>query len=177
MSVAITFLITLAMVTSVSFVLAEDMVDVYESVTGSWTVLLTRSESKADTRISGPTGLEVQATSTVQIVVTNDGDVALAQFPDWDVIFEIQESPGLGVAYLTYSSTTPPSTNKWALEGIYLNAASSTPDVIDPGVLNPGEEMVVIANPNPSIQANTYDRASFATPNGITAKVIFRVLP
>jgi streptogramin lyase len=47
--------------------------------------------------------------------------------------------------------------------------------VVDAGILNPGEEMVVLAKPSPPVTAGTYDRAVFATPSGAVAKVIFRV--
>ena len=48
---------------------------------------------------------------------------------------------------------------------------------MDPGVFNPGEEMVVVANPSNQVKANTTDRATFVTPNGVVAKVIFEVVP
>ena len=98
-------------------------------------------------------------------------------FDDWDLIFEVQEDPGLDVVYLTYSSTTPPATSTWAVQGIYLNASSSTAEIVDPGIFNPGEEMVIVANPSPSVVANTYDRVTFVTPNGIVTKVIFKINP
>ena len=148
----------------------------FTDVTTSWDVLQQRADSRADTRIAGPLGLTVSATSTVEITLVNEGDSALALFADWDVLFEVQESPGLAIAYLTYTTSTSPSANQWAIKGIYLNAASSTPETIDPGVFNPGEEMVIVANPSPSVQSGTHDRASFVTPNGSTAKVIFKVV-
>ncbi len=148
----------------------------FTDITTSWDVLQQRADSSADTRIAGPVGLSVSATSTVEITLVNEGDSAVARFADWDVLFEVQQSPGLAIAYLTYTTSTSPSANQWAVKGIYLNAASSTPETVDPGVFNPGEEMVVVANPSPSVQSGTHDRASFVTPNGSTVKVIFKVV-
>ena len=61
--------------------------------------------------------------------------------------------------------------------GGQLPAKELSPEVIDPGTLNPGEEMIIRANPTTSLLADTYDRATFATPRGVDAKVIFEVVP
>lgn len=176
MHVVIAHMLSAALVLIVLATLGERMMASFTDVTTSWDVLQQRADSRADTRIAGPLGLTVSATSTVEITLVNEGDSALALFADWDVLFEVQESPGLAIAYLTYTTSTSPSANQWAIKGIYLNAASSTPETIDPGVFNPGEEMVIVANPSPSVQSGTHDRASFVTPNGSTAKVIFKVV-
>ena len=177
MQVAIPYMMTALLMIVVVFGLGTDMVRIFDDVTGSWRVLQDRSDRQVDTRISGPIGLSLSATSTLQITLTNDGDAALGRFSDWDVIFEVQKVPGLGISYLRYTTSTSPATGEWTAKGIYLNAASSTPEIIDPGVFNPGEEMVVLANPSPSVTGNTYNRAIFSTPNGVAAKTIFHVVP
>ena len=103
--------------------------------------------------------------------------MALGNFSDWDVIFEVQKAPGLGISYLSYTTSSSPATGEWTAKGIYLNAASSTAEIRDPGIFNPGEEMIILANPSPSVVANTYDRAVSSTPNGVAAKTIFHVVP
>ena len=173
----ITFMLTVAVMMSIVLTVGDNLLSTFSDVTGAWTVMLERVELAEKTKVGGPVGLSMSASSTVEITLSNQGDVSLARFDDWDVIFEIQGSPGFDVAYLAYSTSTPPTTNMWAVQGIFANAASSTPEVADPGVLNPGEEMVVVANPSPSVVANTYDRATFVTPNGVVAKVIFKVTP
>ena len=149
----------------------------FTDVTTSWDVLQQRSDSRVDTRIAGPVSLSVSATSTVEITLVNEGEAPLAQFADWDVIFEVLTTSDLGLAYLTYTSNPAPVASQWTVQGIYLNAASSTPEVGDPGVFNPGEEMIVLVNPSPFVRGNTYERVTFVTPNGVSAKVIFEVLP
>ena len=63
------------------------------------------------------------------------------------------------------------------MKGIYLDASTLVGEIVDPGVLNPGEEMIILANPSPSVVATSYDRATFVTPNGTSVKVIFKVVP
>ena len=175
--VSITYLLTGLLITATVFTLGGDMLGSFKDVTDSWSSLEARSQQRADTKVTGPTGLSVNATSTVQINLANRGRVALGQFSDWDVIFEIQQAPGLGIAYLKHTSNPIPGANQWTVQEIHLSASSTTPEIVDPGVLNPGEEMVIVANPSPPVAANTHDRATFVTPNGVTAKVIFEVVP
>ena len=156
--------------------LGEHLIATFTDVTTSWGGFQERADVRADSRMAGPVGLSIAATSTVEMTLVNDGDAPIAQFSDWDVLFEVKKSPGLAIAYLTYTTSTSPGSNQWSVKGIYLNAASSTPETVDPGVFNPGEEMIVVANPSPSVKEDTHDRATFVTPDGTTAKVIFKVV-
>ncbi len=87
-----------------------------------------------------------------------------ARVSDWDVLFKVQKSPAL--AYLTYTTSTSPGSSQWSVKGIYLYAASSMPEVMGPGVFNPGEEMAVLANPSSLALDGTPDRITFVTPDG-----------
>jgi hypothetical protein len=174
--VLITFLVTISLTLATLLTLGTDLLVTFGDVTEAWGDLEARTEQTADTKIAGPIGLSVSATSTVQITIANEGGVALGEFARWDVIFEIQQSPGMGIAYLAYTEDASPGSNQWTVKGVYLDASAQTPEFVDPGILNPGEEMIVLANPSPSVTQNTYDRATFTTPNGVTTKVIFKVV-
>ena len=176
MHVAIAYLLTALFISVTFFTLGGDVLNTFGDITDAWTTVQARSEQRADTKVTGPIGLSMEATSTVKITLTNEGKVPLDLFSDWDVIFEIQTDPGLGLDYLTYTTSTSPATSEWTVQEIYLNAASSTPEIVDPGILNPGEDMVVLANPSPSVVADTEPRVTFVTPNGVTTKVMFEVL-
>ena len=151
MSAAITYLLTGFCIAATVFTLAGDMLRSFDDVTDAWTESEARSEKKTGARISGPDGLSVSATSTVQITLENEGKGTLGQFSDWDVIFEVQEAPGLAITYLTYTENAVPAANQWTVNGIYLDASTVPPveETVDPGVFNPGEEMVILAKPSP----------------------------
>ncbi len=176
MHAVITYLITAGLLMVAVFSLADDLLFSFGTATDSWSALQARSDDKIDTRLSGPTGLSLNASSTVQITLANDGDLALGPFADWDVILEVQKNPGLAISYLTYTTSTTPSAGQWAVSGIYLDASALTTEISEIGNFNPGEEMIVLASTTQAIVANTYDRATFVTPNGVTAKVIFQVV-
>ena len=177
MNIAVGFIFTMLFTTGAIMTFGGDMMGAFDSTTESWIAMQSRIEERADTRVTGPTGLSVSATSTVALTMVNEGDVTLGRFADWDVIFEIQENPGIDFAYLTYTTNATPAANEWTVQGIFLNAASSIAEIVDPGVFNPGEEMVILANPSPSVTANTVDRATIVTPNGVTTTVIFQIDP
>ena len=139
----------------------EALLRVFGQVTDGSRVVLERSLLREDTTIAGPTELTVKATTTIEITIANEGNVTLGRFSDWDVIFEILETSCLGIAYLTYTENTIPGKNEWSVKGIYLDASTLTPETLDPGLFNPGEEMIVLANPSPSVAHKTYNRATF----------------
>ena len=157
--------------------LGRQMIVSYDGVADSWTTLRKLSSEKADTKLTGPIGLSVRATSTVEMILANEGNNAIGRFADWNVIFEVQKASGFEVLYLTYTENATPGANEWTDKGIYINASTLTAEITDIGTLNPNEEIIILANPSPSVIATKYNRATFVTPNGITTKVIYKVVP
>ena len=139
-----------------------------------------RSLPQIDTKINTPPQrISLQASSTIELTLINKGNTSIGDFSNWDVIAEIQQATTTSITYMTYTTSTSPGANEWTLLGIYNNA-SSTPrftETFGRGVLDPGESMVALLNPSPSVVRGTYDRVTFVTPTGVTAKVIFEILP
>lgn len=166
------------MIILVSFLtLGREMIASYDGVADSWITLRKLSVEKADTKLTGPIGLSVSASSAVEIILANEGRNAIGRFADWNVIFEVQKASGFEVLYLTYTENSSPGANEWTDKGIYINASTLTAEITDIGTLNPNEEIIILANPSPSVIATKYNRATFVTPNGITTKVIYKVVP
>ena len=123
MNVSITFLLTAAITLLVLFTFGADLSNVFGEVSDSWTESEERRKLAGDASIAGPTGQWAGVDPTLRLTLTNTGRVALDRFADWDVVFEIQKDPGLGVPYLKYTSTSP-GTNQWTVDGIYHDASS-----------------------------------------------------
>ena len=117
---------------------------------------------KAETKNSG---------ATVEITLKNTGNAKLADFGRWDVILEYDTGGGWQTRWYSYSS--PASANQWTVAGIYLNAATPTAEVFEPNIFNPGEEMVIQVSVSPVVGSSTTNRATIATPNGISASTVF----
>jgi hypothetical protein len=112
MYMAITFVLSFLLIFTSLLTIGRDLVDAFSVVSNSWLVLQHRSEEKANTMLAGPVGLSVISTPTIQMTLVNEGDLPLAQFADWDVIFEVQQNPGLGISYLSYTENASPGNNE-----------------------------------------------------------------
>jgi hypothetical protein len=167
------FIIALTTITSTVLTSADDIRLATE-------IQETRSLVQTGTEINAPPDrISLQASSTIELTLLNEGNITLADFSNWDVIAEIKQATTTAISYLSYTTSTSPSANEWTLLGIY-NSASTTPRIAEtfsPGVLDPGESMVALLNPSPSVVSDTYDRVTFVTPSGVTAKVIFEIRP
>lgn len=125
-------------------------------------------------------GAETQsAGSVVRVKVRNSGQTKLADFNRWDVVVEYyvegeeEEDPNIfKVEWLPYTEQ-PPANLQWTVSGIYLDADTLSPEVFDPGILNPDEEMVMQARLLPSVAMTTTNRLTISTLNGITASSHF----
>jgi len=109
----------------------------------------------------------------LEVTLRNSGQTKLTEFCGWDVIVQYYDSGGgYHVKWLPYT-TGAPGNNEWTTEGIYLDAGTETAEVFEPGILNPAEEMVILARLNPSVGQGTTNLVIISTPNGITASIMF----
>jgi len=118
---------------------------------------------KAETKASG---------ATVEITLKNTGNTKLADFRQWDVILEYDTGGGWQTRWFSYTASSPAS-NQWTVANIYLSADALTPEIFEPKIFNPGEEMVIQVNVSPAVGSPTANWATLATPNGISASTVF----
>ena len=112
--------------------------------------------------------------SVVEITVKNEGETKLADYDEWDVVLNYYTewiTKPYRIEYFPYSAGI--GDDQWTVTGIYSDASESMPEVYEPGILNPGEEMVVWVRVNPSVGTGTTNLATVATLNGITASTVF----
>lgn len=178
MQVTVSFLFAITIGLSVAFGFGADLIAIFEDVTRSWTDNQLRSELRIESRIRAPLGQSTERQAALQLTLVNSGEISLEQFDSWDVILEIQreDADGLAIVYLTYTDNNPPGCNEWTVGGIYRDAATLTPETVGPGVLDPGEELIALITPNPPVEVNTYDRATFGTPDGTITELTFEVV-
>jgi archaellum component FlaF (FlaF/FlaG flagellin family) len=124
-------------------------------------------------RISAERGTSIDITEAevieeqVFISVTNDGNYKLGQFDKWTVLLEAQN----GVThYVQHVEGTFPGDGEWAVQEIVL--PNGSPEVFDPGILNPWETMVLVLNVPAIFQAGFAARPIITTPNGVTCQCL-----
>lgn len=109
----------------------------------------------------------------VEVTLRNSGQTKLGDFDRWDVIGQYYDSGGTYyIKWLPYTDGVL-GNDQWRKKGIYLSAANQTAEVFEPGILNPGEEMVIEAKLSPAVGAGTTNLAVISTPSGIPASIAF----
>jgi len=116
-----------------------------------------------------PTQAVVNETGDVlQVTVKNSGSTLLADFERWDVIVEYADGVTEQVQWIPYGSDV----NQWSAE-IYQDAEVGTPEVFDPNLLNPGEDLLLNVVLSPAIAPDSTNRITVVTPNGISTAISF----
>jgi archaeal flagellar protein FlaF len=104
----------------------------------------------------------------VQVTMRNTGATRLADFARWDVIVEYADGVSQQALWLPYGT----GVNQWSAQ-IYQDADSLAPEVFDPALLNPGEDLVVTVNLSPAVAEGSTNRLTLVTPNGVAAAATF----
>ena len=98
----------------------------------------------------------------------------MRDFAHWDVVLQYSDATGsYFIEWLPFSSAATPGDNEWVVDAIYLDEQVPTPEVFNPGILDPGEEIVVLAKVNPSVGSGTNNLATVSTPNGVAVSINF----
>jgi hypothetical protein len=107
----------------------------------------------------------------LEIHLDNIGQVKLAEFTKWDIIVHYRDNNDqYYVTWLPYTGSNPGS-NEWTVDGIYT--ASGLPEVFEPGIFNPDEEMVITSRISPNIKTGSENTVIITTPNGVTVSKAF----
>jgi len=118
------------------------------------------------------------ATNRVEVALRNSGQTKLSDFARWDVIVQYYDSGGTYyVKWLPYTENVTLGDNQWRKRGIYLNSENLTAEVFEPGILNPGEELVIEAKVSPATGVGTNNLIVTSTPSGIPASIAFSNQP
>jgi len=138
----------------------------------SWKQMVEAAEEVARTDID-VTGAQIQA-PFVEVLVQNSGKIHLAQFHTWDVLVQYYSGNSTYlISSLSYTGNVTPSDNEWTVATIYADESLSQQEVFDPGILSPGEVMLMKLKLNPQPGAGTTNRVSVSSHNGVVASAQF----
>ena len=166
METAITVLIIVGVLIVGILGLVQTAISTQSTVSQSTYVMQSRLEDQTRTSL-----MPLSATADpvlgnwVDVTLRNTGASKLANFEKWDVI--LQYTDAFGVTRIQWY----PYLTSWSKQ-IY-QTAPTVPEVFDPGIFNPGEEMTIRVNVVVAIQNGSTNLATIATPSGITASSMF----
>ena len=172
METVISALIVIALLILAVVGLSQVSISSQASIAESAGLMQERTGDRARTNITSlgaQTTVLDETTDAVQVTLKNAGSTKVSDLEQWDVILQYTDGKNSPVAKW-YSPGD--GTNQWSAT-IYSNASSQIPEVIEPGIFDPGEEMVVTVVVSPTVGTGTTNLAVIATPNGITASTVF----
>jgi hypothetical protein len=106
----------------------------------------------------------------VEIVLKNTGQTKMADFEKWDVIIQYYDDVGdYHVEWLPYVQGTN-APYEWDVGWIKMNGNT---EIFEPGVLNPGEEIMLKTKLDPSVGSGTTNMVVVSTPSGVTCTTYF----
>jgi hypothetical protein len=106
----------------------------------------------------------------LRVTVNNSGQTKLASFSKWDLIVNYYDGEGnYYTKWLPYTEGTL-ADNEWQKARVCLNGQ---PEFFEPGIINPEEELVILAKLSPLPGDNTTGEIIVSTPNGICDSLSF----
>jgi flagellar protein FlaF len=132
----------------------------------TWKTMEVLSGERARTRVTVTSAVTDVTGTNVYVTLRNDGQTRIGDFSRMDLIVQYVSPAGVyRTVWLPYTEGAPGS-NEWTVTAI-------VPDVFEPGIFNPGEEMTVLAALSPAVGTGTTNWATMATPNGISLSAYF----
>jgi hypothetical protein len=163
----IIFLILFGMLT-----LSETVLSSQIQVQESWQEIQTLRDDQARTSLLPLEAHTTNMGTVAVLTLRNSGAQPLTRFEDWDAILDYYDA---GAAYRTswlpYTAQNPIG-GDWTVAGIYAN--DGTPEVFDPGILDPGEIVRLNLKGSSPIGAGADAQAVIVTENGVRTSWIFK---
>jgi flagellar protein FlaF len=172
METVVSALIVIALLILAIVGLSQVSISSQASIAQSTGLMQERAGDRARTIITSLASQTImldETTDAVQITLKNSGSTKLSDWTQWDVILQYTDGTNNPVVKWYPAGN---GTNQWS-STIYSNAATQAPEVIEPGIFDPGEEMVITVTVSPVVGTSTTNLAVIATPNGITASAVF----
>jgi hypothetical protein len=169
METAIVSIICIALIVFGGMTMSQGFMTSVDASTAGLEEIGQRDETIIRTVLT-PVSVSQPSASTVEIILENSGQTKLADFNRWDVIVHYYDDIATYIVeWLPYTEETLDD-NEWEVAWIRLNGEA---EVFEPNVLNPGEQIMIRGQLNPSVGAGTTNMAVIATPSGVTASTHF----
>ncbi len=172
MSNAIVTLFVVALMLAAVLSWSQASVGSMDSAAESWKQMVETAREVSRTDIAV---IDVQKQGAYrEVFVQNCGEVHLAQFSKWDVIVHYYDAPGnYHISRLSYTEDVSPGDNEWAVVTIYSDDSLSQEEGCEPGILNPGEVMLLRSKLTPAAGASTSNWVIVSSDNGVSASAQF----
>ena len=155
--------------------LASSVISSHDNFQAEMRAMDTRLTAQSRTRLSQIKARTVNGGTVIQTTYLNDGGEKIADFDSWDVIVQYYDTDtpsNYFMAWLPYVESSP-ATNEWTIKGIYADAERELADIYDPGILNPGEQLVIEAYLPHTVAPASQVQVTLAVDNGMNLSSVF----
>lgn len=159
-----------------AFTLTDQAIDSQVALHETRYEIQLRQDERAHTSLQAVAAWLTSDETIAAFTYRNSGSARLAEFDAWDVILEYTDSADPAVhhiSWLDYSSSVP-FMGEWSVEGIYIDSTQDVAESIEPGILNPGEEIVLHVKLDPTLGRGQTLLLTVSTANAVSAPVSFR---
>jgi hypothetical protein len=166
MESVITAVIMISLLVLLIFGVAQHLLASQAVISDSSRAMEERLGERARTGLTASGSAVAPLGNAVTVTLKNTGNTKLADFQQWDVILQYTGADDSSQAkWYAYPS-------QWTAQ-IYQSVSPAVTEVIEPGILNPGEYVSVQVTLSPAVKIGTTNVATVAAPNGIGATTIF----
>lgn len=170
MAEAIVTIVCIAMIVVACMTLSQGIMTSADTTALSVNTISVRQGDIMRTGIVTVRATELVWGNYLRVTVKNSGQTKLASFDRWDVIVSYQDSTNQTYSTWLKNVDTPPGSNQWQEARIGLEGPV---EFFEPGILNPSEEMVVLARLAPPPEAGSSGVVTVTTPNGVESSMSF----
>jgi len=167
MESTIAILIGVALMVYGAVTLGGEALRAVDTVSVSWRAMESVAGERSRTEVSLTETQTEEAGAVLKVTLVNDGSQKLHSFSKWDVMIQYYDVGGdYFIRWLPYTSSADPGANQWTVSGLYVNAPTDA-EIFEPGILNPGEELLLKARVSPAAVV-TQTMMIVGTSNGVT---------
>ena len=173
MESAIMSLISMALILVGTLTMAQSTLSSVDTTSESWLQAEERMGEPRRTDLTLVTVSPPPVGALVDITLENQVEVALNKFQRWDVIIQYTGADNnYYIKRLRYTGGAM-GDNQWTETGIFLDAPTSDPEIFEPGILNPEEDVVLQIKLNPAVKVGSTNLVGVVTPNGVVTSINF----
>ena len=166
METVITAVIMISLLVLLVFGVAQHLIASQAVISDSSRVMQDRLGERARTGLTPSSATVAPLGDSLSVTLKNTGSTKLADFQQWDVILQYTGADDSSqVKWYAYPT-------QWTAQ-IYQSISPNVAEVIEPGILDPGEYVTVQVTISPAVKVGTTNSATIAAPNGIGATMVF----
>lgn len=168
-AIVIIFIIMFAALT-----FSQAILTTQDTITTTWMETSERLGEQSRTLVSVTHTYTASPGTNIELTIQNQGATRLMDFTTWDFVVTYTDDTASGdyhINWLTYTEDIPMA-NEWTIQGLY--ATEDVPEAHEPGILNPGEFLIVNLVISPALGPGETLHAALATGNGIGTSITLR---